>query len=312
MKCEHPSCQADEDILFYCRYCGGSFCERHRDAHAHNCSPKTQQNQGVPPNQATPEQKAEDFLRQFAYSVSQAAKRTAPPSQPVSFPDEKSKKKFIEERLVSSGQLFSLGNEFFDIVFGFSLIVLVFGFYQFITRGSWWGFLIAGILVGTAFVPHEMAHKVVAIRKGQFARYILWVRGLLFTMLTLIIGIGLIVPGFVAIVPMSRQMNKKDLGLVAFAGPAINAIIGAVSMVLGLLVHYGVFVLSPLFTQPNIFILITQFNALIALFNCIPVWQLDGAKILKWNKVAFFVLVAINVALIVPAFILNPTFLSFS
>ena len=313
MICEHPSCQADEDILFYCRYCGGSFCERHRDAYAHNCSPKTQQDQGVPQGQATPEQRAEDFLRQFAYNVSQAAQRTeASPSQPVSFPDEKSKKKFIEERLVSSGQLFSLGNEFFDIVFGFSLIVLVFGFFQFITRGEWWGFLIAGILVGTAFVPHEMAHKVVAIRKGQFARYILWVRGLLFTLLTLIIGIGLIVPGFVAIVPMSRQMNKKDLGLVAFAGPAINAIIGAVSMALGLLVHYGVFALAPIFAEPNIFILITQFNALIALFNCIPVWQLDGAKILKWNKIAFFGLVAINVALIVPAFILNPTFLSFS
>jgi Zn-dependent protease len=111
---------------------------------------------------------------------------------------------------------------------------------------------------------------------------------------------------------MSRQMNKKDLGLVAFAGPAINAIIGAVSMILGLLVHFGVFVLAPIFAQPNIFILVTQFNALIALFNCIPVWQLDGAKILKWNKLAFFVLVAINIALIIPAFILNPTFLSFS
>ncbi len=315
MKCEHPSCNADEDILFYCRFCRGSFCENHRDPHTHKCQsfyPGSQPGAQTPgSSQGTQSQTPADILRQFAHQVSRAAQQqTQAQATPMTFKDEKSRRKFIEKRLISSGGLFSLGNEVLDILFGFSLIVLVFGLYQYFLREDqkWIGFLISGMLVGTAFVPHELAHKVVAIRRGQYARYILWVRGLLFTLLTLVIGIGLIVPGFVAIVPLSRQMDKKDLGLVAVAGPATNIVIGLVSLIIGLLTHYSVIPLSGLFANPNIFILVAQFNALIALFNCIPIWQLDGAKILRWNKIVYFVLVAINIAIFVPAFVLNPGF----
>ncbi|MCG3216171.1 MAG: hypothetical protein KAS63_05615 [Candidatus Heimdallarchaeota archaeon] len=315
MKCEHPSCNADEDILFYCRFCRGSFCENHRDPHTHKCQsfyPGSQPGAQTPgSSQGTQSQTPADILRQFAHQVSRSAQQQAQAqATPMTFKDEKSRRKFIEKRLISSGGLFSLGNEVLDILFGFSLIVLVFGLYQYFLREDqkWIGFLISGMLVGTAFVPHELAHKVVAIRRGQYARYILWVRGLLFTLLTLVIGIGLIVPGFVAIVPLSRQMDKKDLGLVAVAGPATNIVIGLVSLIIGLLTHYSVIPLSGLFANPNIFILVAQFNALIALFNCIPIWQLDGAKILRWNKIVYFVLVAINIAIFVPAFVLNPGF----
>jgi Zn-dependent protease len=289
----------------------------------HNCPGQVAQpQQGAPPGQAN----AEEFMRRIAYGVAQAAqhaaRQQAQAQQPMHFPDEKSKKEFIEKRLTSSRELFSLGNEILDILVGFALIVLVFGFFQFLTPeegvSKWWGFAIAAILVGTAFLPHELAHKFVAIRKGQFARYILWVRGMLFTLLTLVLGIGLIVPGFVAIVPMSRQMNKKDLGLVAFAGPAINAVIGTVSLILGFLTYSGYEITAlvgplamyGLWGNPNIFILVAQFNGLIALFNCIPLWQLDGKKILNWNKAAYFILIAINLAIVIPTFILNPGFLA--
>ena len=317
MICEHPQCNIDADILFYCRFCRGSFCQNHRDAQNHTCSPTKQ---GTATGQAgTPQGsvRPEDVMRQFAQKVTHAAQQTQqsqgyqPP--PQYFKDEKSQKKFIEKRLTQSGQLFSLGNEVLDIIAGFALIVLVFGLFQYFAGTSdtwWWGFVVSIVLVGTAFLPHELAHKFVAIRKGQFARYILWVRGLMFTLLTMVIGIGLIVPGFVAIVPMKRQMDKKDLGLVAFAGPAINAIIGTIALIFGLLSHYSVLILPPLLASPNIFILVAQFNGLIALFNCIPVWQLDGKKILNWNKAAFFALVAVNLALVIPAFIINPSFLS--
>jgi Zn-dependent protease len=290
----------------------------------HNCPgqvPHPQQGttQGATQNQA----RAEDVMRRIAYGVAQAAQQAAQrqqaAQQPMHFPDEKSKKEFIEKRLTSSGELFSLGNEILDILFGFALIVLVFGFFQYITSDTnrWWGFAIAAILVGTAFLPHELAHKFVAINKGQFARYILWVRGLLFTLLTLVIGIGLIVPGFVSIVPLKRQMDKKDLGMVALAGPATNAIIGSISLIIGFLTYsgYAANLVGPLamiglWGIPNIFILVAQFNGLIALFNCIPLWQLDGKKILSWNKVVYFILVAINIAIVVPTFILNPGFLA--
>jgi len=301
MKCEYPGCDADEPLLFVCKYCGHSFCERHRLPEAHNCpslrnpnavpqyiyAPKYQppNSQYVPPTSFTPEQ----FVQQFL--------------------DEKTKKELIERKLFSSGELFSLGNEILDLILGFSIIVIVFGFYQVIVDHNWWGFLTAVLLVGTAFVPHELAHKFVAIRKGQFARYVLWVKGMMLTLLTLFIGIGLIVPGFVAIIPLSRRMNKKDMGLVSFAGPATNTVIGAFTLIFALLTHFAIIPFGGPLSSPNIFFQITQFNGLIALFNCIPVWQLDGAKIIKWNKWVFFGLIVLNVALIVPSFIYNPTVL---
>jgi len=328
MKCEYPQCNTEADILFYCRYCGGSFCQKHRDAPAHNCPSLrqgTQQSaQGAQGAQGAQRQvRPEEVMRRIAYGVAQAAQQAAQQQanaqEQVYFPDEKSKKEFIEKRLTASGDLFSLGNEVLDILFGFALIVLVFGFYQFIisTKNRWWGFAIAAILVGTAFLPHELAHKFVAMKKGQFARYILWVRGLMLTFLTLLIGIGLVVPGFVSIVPLKRQMNKKDMGMVAMAGPATNAVIGTISLIIGLLTYsgYATGLVGPLamigiWGKPNIFVLVAQFNGLIALFNCIPIWQFDGKKILKWSKVAFFILVGINLALVIVSFILNPKFLT--
>ena len=202
MKCEHPDCGIEAEILFYCRYCGGSFCVNHRDSNAHNCSPQQRR------EQATTGTSPEEAVRQFAYRVAQAAQQAQaqPQHTPITFASEKEQKKFIEKKLVSSSGLFSLGSEYIDILFGFALIVLVFGFFQYFIReeNKWWGFLLSAILVGTAFLPHELAHKIVAMMRGQFARYILWVRGMMFTLLTLVIGIGLIVPGFVAIVPMSK------------------------------------------------------------------------------------------------------------
>ena len=112
-------------------------------------------------------------------------------------------------------------------------------------------------------------------------------------------------------------MNKKDMGLVAMAGPATNAVIGTVSLIIGLLTYsgYATGLVGPLAMTgiwgiPNIFVLVAQFNGLIALFNCIPIWQFDGKKILKWSKVAFFILVGINLALVIVSFILNPKFLT--
>ncbi|MCG3221303.1 MAG: hypothetical protein H7641_07980 [Candidatus Heimdallarchaeota archaeon] len=308
MKCEHPDCGTEADILFYCRYCGGSFCVNHRDSNMHTCSPQQRK------EQATTGVSPEEAVKQFVYRAAQAAQQAQAQQQPtpVTFASEEEQKKYIEQRLVKSSGLFSLGSELLDIIFGFALIVLVFGFFQYFYRedNKWWGFLLSAVLVGTAFLPHELAHKIVAMMRGQFARYILWVRGMMFTLLTLIIGIGLIVPGFVAIVPMRKQMDKRDIGLVSLAGPATNVVIGLISLIFGFLTYYGVIPLTGLAASPNIFILIAQFNALIALFNCLPVWQLDGAKILKWNKIIYFVLVAINIAIAIPTFILNPGFLT--
>ncbi|MHA1686668.1 MAG: AN1-type zinc finger domain-containing protein [Candidatus Heimdallarchaeaceae archaeon] len=304
MKCEYPDCDADEPLLFYCKLCGHSFCEKHRKPQDHKCPGQYSQTpqytqQGEPVDVRT-------FVSSLIRTAQQAAQaHEAQQRMAFSQLDNEQKKKFIEKRLLSSGELFSLGNEWLDIIFGFSLILLVFGFYRLIVMQDWVGFIIAGILVATAFVPHELAHKFVAIRRGQYARYVLWVRGMLWTLITLVIGIGLIVPGFVAIVPLERRMDKKDTGIVSLAGPLTNVIIGTASLLIALIIKYGMITLTGFIVDTEIFFLIAQFNALIAAFNCLPVWQLDGLKILKWNKTVFLALIIAIAVIMVPTFVLT-------
>ncbi len=299
MKCQYPNCGRDEDILFYCNNCKGSFCNAHRAPSAHHCTrqyvtPSTQ----TPPHQQS-SAGANDLFRAVMHQMIQggetAGQRQQSPYQRLT---DVQRRKIIESRLKASPELFSLGNEPLDLMFGFSLIVLVFGFFQFMRNQSMEGFIIAAILVGTAFLPHELAHKYVAIKKGQFARYILWVRGLMFTFLTLIIGIVLIVPGFVAIVPIKEKLNKKDLGLVAFAGPISNVIIGSLALSFVVILQIGFFSISGFFGNMDLYLKIGLFNGLVGAFNCIPVWQLDGKKILNWSKPIYFVLIA-GLALII-------------
>lgn len=304
MRCEYPDCDADEPLLFYCKLCGHSFCEQHRRPEDHQCPVLYGQTR-----KHTQQEEPVD-VRTFVSSLIRTAQQAAQAheaQQRMAFSqlDNEQKKKFIEKRLLSSGELFSLGNEWLDIIFGFSLILLVFGFYRLIFLKDWVGFIIAGILVATAFVPHELAHKFVAMRRGQYARYVLWVRGMLWTLITLVIGIGLIVPGFVAIVPLERKMDKKDTGIVSLAGPLTNVIIGSVSLLVALIIKFGIIAAQGFIVDTEIFFWIAQFNALIAAFNCLPVWQLDGLKILKWNKIVFLVLIIAIAAIMVPTFILS-------
>jgi len=306
MKCDYPNCNRDEDILFYCRYCHHSFCEEHRDPQNHQCPVFLGQSF---PEQAETVAQATSVIMTGIQKAAEYVQKQAQQAyyDQLSRLDDKSKKELITRRLLASPDIFSLGSEVLDLIFGFGLIILVFGISEFIFERNYWGFIISGILIGTAFLPHELAHKFVAIKKGQFARYVLWTKGILFTLFTLIFQIGLIVPGFVAIVPLDprRKMTKKEGGLVALAGPAINAIIGGVSLIIGLLIKYAILPLtfSPIFE--NIFLKITLFNGLIALFNCIPLWQLDGKKILNWNKFAYAALLAANVLIIIPPLMLS-------
>ncbi len=300
MKCEYPECDRDEEVLFYCPYCHHSFCQEHRAPEKHKCPVYFSHANPLTGTGAT----IQDHLRAFAESIQKQAEEAQ--YQQYMQMDIETKKKLIAKKLLASPDIFSFGDEIVDLIAGFGLIIAVFTFSQvvFMKASLIWSLLISSILIGTAFLPHELAHKFVAIKKGQFARYVLWTRGILFTLITLFIGIGLVVPGFVAIVPLDpkKRMNKKENGLVAFAGPATNTIVGAISLLIGLPIYYHLIpIILPSVIQ-NIFLQIAMFNSLLALFNCIPVWQLDGKKILTWSKLAFFALIVLNVIIAIPPF----------
>ncbi|MFH1630872.1 MAG: hypothetical protein ABIA21_01455, partial [Candidatus Aenigmatarchaeota archaeon] len=83
-----------------------------------------------------------------------------------------------------------------------------------------------------------------------------------------------------------KSLSRRQYGIISVAGPVIN------------LVLVGVFVLLGLFIHPLLFIGAT-INAWLAIFNLLPIWILDGAKVFRWNKAIWGVIFALSVAIFI-------------
>ncbi len=130
------------------------------------------------------------------------------------------------------------------------------------------------ITVGTGFVLHELAHKYVAIQFGGYAEFKMWVQGLIFALLTSLIGLVFVAPGAVYI--YAPKVTKMQNALISLAGPLTNLILALVFSALGL-----VFPLST--GGMDIWFFASKINIWLGLFNMIPIFPLDGSKIFDWN-----------------------------
>ena len=148
-------------------------------------------------------------------------------------------------------------------------------------------FFLAAFTVGTAFLLHEMGHKVVAQRYGCFAEFRSFDQMLLLCILMSFFGFIFAAPGAVMI---AGHVTREKNGKISVAGPLVNVILGCMFLVAYLLMkntvfHYGLLI-----------------NGWIAMFNMIPFWQFDGAKIWAWNKGIWVAMVIVSGALLSIAF----------
>jgi len=134
---------------------------------------------------------------------------------------------------------------------------------------------IAFFTVGLGFLLHELAHKVVAQRYGCFAEFRAWNAMLILMLATSVLGIILAAPGAVLI---SGPVGKRRNGIISVAGPVVNIVLAIAFLFLFFVLPVGKLVAVYGFT----------INIWLALFNMIPVWNLDGKKVLAWSKPAYF------------------------
>jgi Zn-dependent protease len=122
------------------------------------------------------------------------------------------------------------------------------------------------------YVPHELAHKFVALYYGFPARYRLDPLLLLLTLLSALpfVPVKFIVPGAVHIYAAPGYSKSID-GVISAAGPFVNVLLGFFAYALGL--HR-----------------VAQFSFWIAFFNLLPLGPLDGRKVLSWNPLAWIIL----------------------
>ena len=135
------------------------------------------------------------------------------------------------------------------------------------------------VAVVTGFLLHELSHKAVAQRYGAWAEFLRHEAGLLFALVTAVIGIVFAAPGAVYIAgPLSRGQN----GRVSLAGPLTN-------FVVALSFTGALFALVPrmtgdlLYFVGGILFFSGYINAFLGVFNMLPIPPLDGSKVLAWN-----------------------------
>lgn len=148
--------------------------------------------------------------------------------------------------------------------------------------------ILSAVTVGVGFLLHEMGHKIVAQRYGCFAEFRADNFMLMVAIITSFLGIVFAAPGAVMI---AGHVGKERNGKISLAGPAVNLVLA--------ILFIG---LAFIFTEGFIARIISfgvLVNVWLGLFNLIPVWLLDGKKILKWNKLVYFITLAIGIFLFV-------------
>ena len=255
-------CGQETFLPFRCPYCGDQFCTEHRLPESHNC----------PRMDLARTQRQEDAVPQgpnsYEYRVTYGMPRRT--TGRVYFSPKELKHLTIAVLLV--------------IGVGFSL-----GYYYFAHLGWLWLSLFAVILTAS-FLLHEIAHKVTAQRHGFWAEFRLVVLGVVLTLISILpFFFKIISPGAVMI---SGPAQKDEIGKISIIGPVTNIVLSAV--LLG--IAFGVFQFF------FIFLFSAYLNAIIALFNLIPIGFLDGHKIFLWNKIYWALAFAVSaVLLIIPS-----------
>ena len=141
------------------------------------------------------------------------------------------------------------------------------------------------VALGSGFILHEMAHKFSAIHFGHLAEFRMWTKGLAFMfLLALFSPLIFIAPGAVYIGGGAKRITKRENGLISLAGPATNVVIAIIGLTMLAIVGpipigYGGIELWSALALINVFL---------ALFNLLPVYPLDGSKVLAWSKPVYF------------------------
>lgn len=145
--------------------------------------------------------------------------------------------------------------------------------------------------VGAGFILHELGHKFVSMKYGYWAEFKLWPQGLIFALITSFFGFVFAAPG--AVYTYANYMTDEINGKISIAGPIVNIVLALVFLAIATAV-YPIALYSE--TYALVFLICAvgySINSFLAVFNLLPIGNLDGSKVLAWNFGIWIVTIAI-------------------
>lgn len=146
--------------------------------------------------------------------------------------------------------------------------------------------------VGAGFILHELGHKFVSMKYGYWAEFKLWPQGLIFALITSFFGFVFAAPG--AVYTYANYMTDEINGKISIAGPIVNIILALIFLAIATAVYGDAITTGG--TSTLIFIISAvgySVNSFLAVFNLLPIGNLDGSKVLNWNFGIWIVTIAI-------------------
>ena len=260
MKC--AACAADVEYVVQCQRCNNVYCMNHIDQHACQYPRPTQTSIAFQPGA---------FYR--------------PPVQ-----REPTKNEY-ELYLRSNPQVLTTGRESIDLMGAMLMLAFVFGFQPILSGRQTISYVIMlTLVIAPAFILHEMGHKYAAIYFKKYARFTLIRQMFFISFLVGLIGFGIAGPGATMIIGNS---TKRESGIFAAAGPAVNFVLAVFSYLIILLTPDAFLSFFNMGLHEILWLSIF-INSALGLFNLIPFGMLDGKKITAWSNEVWVLLVVLN------------------